>query len=234
MILAGAFTVAPWLKYPPNPPAVGDPGTLAERQGLYVAVICIAAALGLGATILEPAAAGRGVAGPPPAGGGGGRRGGADAPAWLFVDSDRRGWLDLGWRNREEWGFPTGPDFVYAKAFEWEIRRTPVAVRRVALPDLLCVELKHLHGEEFAHWTDPASFATSWRNQRKRREWEVFHALRAGQVPDGVVEVTAPDGVHVVDHVIGTVLPAMRAAPLARRCDAGHVAVRFRRGTHGP
>jgi predicted cobalt transporter CbtA len=53
VILAGAFTVAPWLKYPPNPPAVGDPGTLGERQGLYVAVICIAAALGLGATILN-------------------------------------------------------------------------------------------------------------------------------------------------------------------------------------
>jgi predicted cobalt transporter CbtA len=53
VILAGAFTVAPWLKYPPNPPAVGDPGTLAERQSLYVAVICIAAALGLGATMLS-------------------------------------------------------------------------------------------------------------------------------------------------------------------------------------
>jgi predicted cobalt transporter CbtA len=53
VLLAGAFTVAPWFKYPPNPPAVGDPGTLAERQGLYVAVICIAAALGLGATVLD-------------------------------------------------------------------------------------------------------------------------------------------------------------------------------------
>lgn len=53
VILAGAFTVAPWFKYPPNPPAVGDPGTLAERQGLYVTVICIAAALGLGATVLD-------------------------------------------------------------------------------------------------------------------------------------------------------------------------------------
>jgi predicted cobalt transporter CbtA len=53
VILAGAFTVAPWFKYPPNPPAVGDPCTLAERQGLYVAVICIAAALGLGATVLD-------------------------------------------------------------------------------------------------------------------------------------------------------------------------------------
>jgi predicted cobalt transporter CbtA len=53
VILAGAFTVAPWFKYPPNPPAVGDTGTLAERQGLYVAVICIAAAVGLGATAVD-------------------------------------------------------------------------------------------------------------------------------------------------------------------------------------
>ena len=30
-VLAGAITVAPWLKYPPNPPAVGDPDTLAKR-----------------------------------------------------------------------------------------------------------------------------------------------------------------------------------------------------------
>jgi predicted cobalt transporter CbtA len=53
VILAGAFTVAPWFKYPPNPPAVGDTGALAERQGLYVAVICIAAAVGLGATAVD-------------------------------------------------------------------------------------------------------------------------------------------------------------------------------------
>jgi len=125
----------------------------------------------------------------------------------LYLDDDRHGYVDLGWRNREEWGFPTGPDFVYGKAFEWEIRRTPPRVRRVVLPDLLCVELKHLHGDEFAHWTDPESFATSWRNQRKRREWELFHALRDGRVPGGVLEVTAPEGVHVVDYVTRTWLP---------------------------
>ena len=34
----------------------------------------------------------------------------------LFLDDDRRGYLDRGWRNREEWGFQTGPDFVYGKA----------------------------------------------------------------------------------------------------------------------
>jgi predicted cobalt transporter CbtA len=52
-ILAGALTVAPWLKSPPNPPAVGDPGTLGERQGWYVTIICLAALVGLAATILS-------------------------------------------------------------------------------------------------------------------------------------------------------------------------------------
>lgn len=52
-ILAGAITVAPWFKYPPNPPAVGDTATLTERQTLYVTVICIAAVVGLAATILS-------------------------------------------------------------------------------------------------------------------------------------------------------------------------------------
>jgi predicted cobalt transporter CbtA len=50
-ILAGAITVAPWLKYPPNPPAVGDPATLTERQTLYAIVIGIAVVVGLAATI---------------------------------------------------------------------------------------------------------------------------------------------------------------------------------------
>ncbi len=52
-ILAGAFTVAPWLKYPPNPPAVGDPDTLTERQIEYVAIICIAALVGLAASVVS-------------------------------------------------------------------------------------------------------------------------------------------------------------------------------------
>jgi predicted cobalt transporter CbtA len=51
-LLAGAITLAPWFKYPPNPPAVGDPDTIGERQSLYVIVILIAAALGIGAAIL--------------------------------------------------------------------------------------------------------------------------------------------------------------------------------------
>jgi glycosyltransferase involved in cell wall biosynthesis len=129
----------------------------------------------------------------------------------LYLDGDAHGYLDLGLKNAEEWGFPIGPDFVYTKAFEWEIRTTPERVRSIGLPHGLCVELKYLDGDEFAHWTDPASFATSWRNKRKRREWEVFNALQAPPgnriVLPGVHEIHAPPGVHIVDHVTKDWLP---------------------------
>jgi predicted cobalt transporter CbtA len=52
-ILAGAITVAPWLKYPPNPPAVGNPDTLSQRQSWYITTILVAALVGLGATVLS-------------------------------------------------------------------------------------------------------------------------------------------------------------------------------------
>ncbi|MEA2685114.1 MAG: hypothetical protein QOE93_309 [Actinomycetota bacterium] len=52
-ILAGALTVAPWLKYPPNPPAVGDPDTQAKRQILYISVICLTAVVGMAAAALS-------------------------------------------------------------------------------------------------------------------------------------------------------------------------------------
>ena len=48
----------------------------------------------------------------------------------LYLESDRKGYLDLGLRNAEEWGFPIGPDFVFTKAFEWEIRTTPARSAR--------------------------------------------------------------------------------------------------------
>jgi predicted cobalt transporter CbtA len=51
-ILAGTLTVSPWLKYPPNPPAVGDPATLAERQRLYFALILITGVVLFGASHL--------------------------------------------------------------------------------------------------------------------------------------------------------------------------------------
>lgn len=44
-MLFGAITLAPWLKYPPNPPAVGDPATIGRRQALYVSLIALCLAL---------------------------------------------------------------------------------------------------------------------------------------------------------------------------------------------
>ncbi len=125
----------------------------------------------------------------------------------LYIESDKRAFLDLGLRNIEEWGFPMTPDFVYSKAPEWEIRTTPDVIRQFALPQGLVVELKYLDGDEFAHWTNPESFATSVRNRRKRREWLVFNALNNGEIPEGVTEINAPDGEHVVDYVTHTWLP---------------------------
>ena len=49
-VLGGAITVSPWLKYPPNPPAVGDPATLSERQILYAAVIVLTLVVLIAAT----------------------------------------------------------------------------------------------------------------------------------------------------------------------------------------
>ena len=52
-VLGGALTLAPWLKYPPNPPAVGDPATIHQRQLLYLTVIAIALLVGVGAVLLS-------------------------------------------------------------------------------------------------------------------------------------------------------------------------------------
>lgn len=53
LLLASAMTVAPWLKYPPNPPAVGDPATVGERERLYVLMIVLAALVLAGAAHLS-------------------------------------------------------------------------------------------------------------------------------------------------------------------------------------
>src|SRR5205807_2106617 len=52
-LLAGAFTVVPFLKYPPNPPGVGDPATLAGRQWKYLALIFLSLVVLAGAARLS-------------------------------------------------------------------------------------------------------------------------------------------------------------------------------------
>ena len=126
----------------------------------------------------------------------------------LYVDGDRRAFLDTTMWNREPWGWPNGPDYSFFKAIDWELPLWPPGVASITLPDWSCVELKHLDVDEFAHWSDN-SFAGSARTERKQREWETFHAIADnGALPDGVVEIDAPEGRHVVDYVRTTWLPA--------------------------
>jgi len=63
-ILFGSITLAPWLKYPPNPPGVSDPDTLGPRQGLYVSLIALSLALCLVAAALAGLLQRRGWPGP--------------------------------------------------------------------------------------------------------------------------------------------------------------------------
>lgn len=56
LILAGimwlVLFIVPALKYPPNPPAVGNPDTLYYRQGLYIAYLATSGLTALGAAVL--------------------------------------------------------------------------------------------------------------------------------------------------------------------------------------
>jgi predicted cobalt transporter CbtA len=52
-LMAAAFTVLPFIKYPPNPPGVGDPATLAERQWKYLALIFLSLVVLAGAARLS-------------------------------------------------------------------------------------------------------------------------------------------------------------------------------------
>ncbi|NYI77038.1 putative cobalt transporter CbtA [Nocardioides panzhihuensis] len=60
----GVFTLAPALKIPGNPPAVGDPATVNQRTLIYVLTILIALALVLGAFELDKFLASRDLSAP--------------------------------------------------------------------------------------------------------------------------------------------------------------------------
>ena len=48
----GAISLVPWLKYPANPPAGGDPDTIGTRTALYFAMMLIAVVASAGAAML--------------------------------------------------------------------------------------------------------------------------------------------------------------------------------------
>lgn len=135
----------------------------------------------------------------------------------LSVVSDSEAWIDLGYRFLEPWVYPMGPEFTFVKAFEWEVREFPETSERIVAPEGMCVELKWLDSDEFAHWSSTEDFESS-RVPRKRREWEVYRALSEGRGDEvvGLERIVAPPGVHVVDYVTNTWLP-VQPRPLVGR-----------------
>lgn len=135
----------------------------------------------------------------------------------VSIESESVAWIDLGFRFLEPWIYPMGPEFTFVKAFEWEVREFPPTSERIILPEGLCVELKWLDADEFAHWSH-TSFDESSRAPRKRREWEVYSALMEGRGAkvEGLHRIEAPPGVHIVDHITNTWLPRA-PRPLVQR-----------------
>ena len=139
----------------------------------------------------------------------------------VTVESESVAWIDLRARYLEPWIYPMGPEYTYVKAMEWEVREFPATAERLVLPDGLCVELKWLDADEFAHWTE-SSFEEAGRAPRKRREWQVYQALVAGRGDEveWLHRIEAPAGVHVVDHLLGSWL-AQAPRPLVERPRSG-------------
>ena len=133
----------------------------------------------------------------------------------LYVADEKRAFLDASLRNVEPWGWPNRSGHHFVKALDWELPLWNGDIGAITLPDWSCVELKHLDADEFAHWSD-TDFETSSRQQRKRREWDVFQALAGGAAPpEGVVPIESPDERHVIAYVRDEWLPnASRRGPV--------------------
>ena len=121
----------------------------------------------------------------------------------VYVESERVAYVDAVLGKPEPWGWRNSPDYTFAKAFDWELRLSRPGDPTMRLPDWVCFELKWLDADEFGHWSH-----TDFKieiNARKRREWELFHALREGSpLPENVVRIQSPDGTHVIDHLRST------------------------------
>ena len=127
----------------------------------------------------------------------------------VYVESKRIAYVDTMPGKPEPWGWRNSPAYTFAKAFDWELMLPRPGDPVVRLPDFVCFELKWLDADEFAHWS-----YTDFKieiNSRKRREWELFHALREGSpLPDKVVRVESPDRLHVIDHLRSIYAPLRR------------------------
>lgn len=124
----------------------------------------------------------------------------------LYVTSDSTAYVDPEMRRSEIWGWPNDPAFYFGKGFEWELILHPSDVTKTVLPEWVCFELKWLDDDEFDHWAT-RDFDKSPRTRRKQREWEIFSALRSGDV------LPALDPVHSeVESVLDLVSRRPRSA----------------------
>ena len=117
----------------------------------------------------------------------------------VYVESERVAYVDLGRTPIEPWGWRNTREHTFVKCFDWEHVRS-VADYALRVPDWVCFELKWLDADEFGHWSHTDFKVTI--NRRKRREWELFNALKEGaSLPEGVLRVESPDGLHIIEHL---------------------------------
>jgi hypothetical protein len=127
----------------------------------------------------------------------------------VYVESDRIAYVDTVLGKPEPWCWLNSPAYTFTKAFDWELMLPRPDDQVIRLPDFVCFELKWLKADEFAHWSY-TDFKTGI-NARKRREWALFHALREGSpLPDHVVRIESPPGLHVIDHLRSIYAPFRR------------------------
>ncbi len=116
----------------------------------------------------------------------------------VYIESDDVAYLDTQVVNREPWAWPNTKESFFVKSFEWELPTWPQNLRLVRMPEWTCFELKWIGSDEFQHWSQ-TDFTGVRRTRRKAREWDVFHAVSEGRVPDGVIRVESPGPTHVID-----------------------------------
>jgi glycosyltransferase involved in cell wall biosynthesis len=118
----------------------------------------------------------------------------------VYVESERIAYVDAVPGKAEPWGWRNSKAHTFSKAFDWELMMPRAGDLVTRLPNFACFELKWLDADEFGHWSH-TDFKVEI-NDRKRREWDLFHALREGiSLPEGVVRVESPEGLHVIEHL---------------------------------